>query len=96
MNAFKNVKKLDWRDWIRGLFGAAISGGAGSVGAGFSVSVLDKAHDINIFAAMAITFAFSGLVSLAKYLEQFPVPDYEHDSAAADPPAPIDGAPPKG
>lgn len=72
-----SASKLDWSGWLRGLIGAAISGGAGAVSSGFSVQMLDKAHDINVFEVMAITFLFSAAISLAKYLQTSPVPDVE-------------------
>lgn len=67
--------KLDWGGWIKGLVGAIISGGAASVGSGISVTMLDKAHDINTLEVMGVTFLISGAVSLAKFLQQHPIPD---------------------
>lgn len=75
MQMLDTAKKLDWSSWLRGIFGALISGGAGSVAAGFSTLVLDKQHDVNVFEMMGITFLFSGVVSLAKFLQVTPVPD---------------------
>lgn len=75
VNAITVASKLDWGGWVKGLIGAVISGGAGAVGSGISVTVLDKTHDINTLEVMGLTFLVSGAVSLAKYLQQHPVPD---------------------
>lgn len=75
MQMLETAGSLDWKGWATGLAGAAISGGAGSVGSGFATTVLDKSHDINLLYMMAITFAFSGLISMMKFLQTHPVPD---------------------
>lgn len=77
MQMLSTATKLDWGGWLRGVIGALVSGGAGAVSAGFAVNMLDKAHDINLFKAMALTFAGSGIVSLAKYLQITPTPEPE-------------------
>jgi hypothetical protein len=77
MGMFKTASNLDWGGWLKGLIGALVSGGAGSVASGFGASIADPAHDINIFKVMAITFAFSALISLMKYLQLTPVPNAE-------------------
>jgi len=69
--------RLDWGGWLRGVFGALISGGASSVASAFGTVVLDKNHDLNVFAMMGITFVFSGLISLAKFLQTQPIPSEE-------------------
>ena len=74
MQMLTTASSLDWGGWIRGFVGALISGGASSVASGFGASVLDKSHDINIFKLMALTFLFSGVISLAKFLQTQPVP----------------------
>jgi zinc transporter ZupT len=75
MTAVTNLTRLDWSTWTRGLIGAVVSGGAGSVASGFGATILDKSHDLNIFKLMAITFAFSAVISLAKFLQTTPVPE---------------------
>ncbi len=77
MQMIKTAGTLDWSGWLRGVIGAFISGGAASVGAGFAAMKLDTAHDLNIFALMAVTFLFSGLISLMKFLQITPVPGPE-------------------
>lgn len=84
MRMIKTATTLDWNGWIRGIFGALISGGAGSVAAGFAVNMSDPAHDISVLKVMGLTFLFSGIVSLAKFLQITPVPEEE----SPDPPAP--------
>lgn len=78
--AITNVQRFDWTDWMRGVFGALISGGAGSVASGFAANLADPAHDINIFRVMWMTFIVSGVVSLAKYLQTSPVPDLKPEA----------------
>lgn len=75
MQMLKVAGKLDWGGWIRGVIGAVISGGAASIASGISVTALDKSHDINTLEVMGLTFLVSGVVSLAKYLEQHPLPE---------------------
>lgn len=81
ITAVTNVTRLGWGTWIRGLIGAAVSGGASAVGSGFAAMKLDTAHDLNVFALMGWTFAFSALISLAKFLQVTPTP-------VPEPPAP--------
>jgi hypothetical protein len=70
-----NVQRLNWGGWVRGLFGALVSGGAGAVASGFGASMADPGHDVNVFKVMGFTFLISGVVSLAKYLQVTPVPE---------------------
>ncbi len=67
--AVANVSKLSWGDWIRGVIGAFVSGGAGAIASGVGANLADPGHDINIFKVMAFTFAISGIVSLGKFLQ---------------------------
>jgi hypothetical protein len=75
MQMFTTASRLDWAGWLRGLIGAFVSGGAGSISAGVAGNILDKQHDLNILALMGWTFLFSGLFSLAKFLQTSPVPE---------------------
>lgn len=75
ITAVSVAKGMDWRGWLRGLVGACVSGGAGSIASGFAANIADPAHDISIFKVMWITFAISAIVSLMKYLQTHPVPD---------------------
>ena len=84
MQMFLVASKLDWAGWLRGFFGALISGGAGAVGSGFGSIIVDP-KDFNVLqgglvhtlALMGVTFAFSAIISLAKFLQSHPVPDPE-------------------
>jgi hypothetical protein len=69
------AQRLDWQGWLRGVIGALISGGAGAVSSGVSISFLDPAHDINILKVMGITFLVSGVISMLKFLAITPVPN---------------------
>lgn len=75
MQMLITASKLDWGGWIRGAVGALISGGAGAVSAGFATVMTDPMHDASLIKIMALTFAISGIVSLAKFLQITPVPD---------------------
>lgn len=75
MQMMTTASKLDWSGWVRGIMGAFISGGAGSIAAGVAGTYLDKQHDLNILALMGWTFLFSGIISLAKFLQTSPVPE---------------------
>ena len=78
MNAITVASRLAWGEWIRGIFGALISGGASAIATGTGVSVFDPSHDIvgiTLVKVMAGSFLFSGLISLAKFLQTHPVPD---------------------
>jgi hypothetical protein len=77
ITAVTNVQRLDWDGWFRGLIGAFLSGGAGAVSSGLGANYLDKAHDLNIFKLMGITFLISATFSLAKFLQTQPVPQLE-------------------
>lgn len=80
MNAIVAAQRLDWRGWFLGIMGAIISGGAGAIGGATGTMVLDPAtFNIHrgvhkIFEAMAISFGFSAITSLAKYLKTQPIP----------------------
>jgi hypothetical protein len=75
MNTVSDIQRMDWTDWLRGVIGAGISGGAGSIASGVGASMADPAHDVNVFKVMWITFAVSAAISLSKYLALHPVPD---------------------
>ena len=78
---FRVATKLDWSGWLRGIFSAVISGGAGAISAGFGVTVIDPNKDFSgpngygrLFDLMLFCFLFSGVISLAKYLQANPIP----------------------
>lgn len=81
ISAVTTARGLDGQGWLLGIMGAFVSGGAGAVSSGFSTILVDPEH-FNIHAGlghllevMLATFVFSGIVSLAKYLQQHPVPE---------------------
>lgn len=83
MQMFKTAKRLDWPGWLLGVFGALISGGASAIAGGFGAIVIDPSHDFtpgmggthHLLELMGVAFMFSGMISLAKFLQTHPVPD---------------------
>jgi len=70
--------KLGWSEWFRGLIGSFISGGAAAIGATVGVTTFDPSHDIvgiRLLGVAGVSFLGSGIVSLAKFLQQHPLPD---------------------
>lgn len=80
--ALKTASSLDWSGWVLGIWGAAVSGGAGAVSAGFGTMVMDP-KDFNLgnggghhlMELMGICFGFSAFISLMKFLQMHPAPD---------------------
>jgi len=80
---FLTASNLAWGDWVRGIFGAIISGGAAAVGGGFAAVVTSPSGDftpgqggtVHLLTLMGLAFLFSGIISLAKFLQLHPVPD---------------------
>jgi hypothetical protein len=71
---------LLWQKWVYGLAAAVIGGGAASVTAAFSATVIDPAS-FNIHAGlghilelMGVCFLINGLMHAAGYLAQSPLP----------------------
>lgn len=81
MQMLVTATRLDWAGWVRGAVGALISGGAGAIGGGFGSMIADPTH-FNIesggihhlLMVMGVAFLFSGIISLAKFLQTNPVP----------------------
>jgi hypothetical protein len=77
------ASRLDWPGWLLGGMGAFISGGAGAISAGFGTMLVDPDHfnlgsgAHHLFEVMGITFLFSAVISLAKYLQMHPTPEQE-------------------
>lgn len=74
-----NLGYLDWSDWVRGCFSAAISGGAGAVSSGFGTMIVDP-KDFNVYTGkiylvMLASFTFAAVIELSKYLHAKPIPD---------------------
>lgn len=81
MNLPMGFGKLDWSDWIRGIFAAFIGGGATAVSGAFAL-VLNDPKDFNIQTGMFWTtvttmFVISGFINLMMFLRSKPVPEYK-------------------
>jgi hypothetical protein len=82
MQMLTAASALDWSGWVRGFVGAIVSGGAGAVSSGSGGVILDP-DKFNVtqgglghlLLLMGICFTFSGVISLAKFLQLHPVPD---------------------
>lgn len=80
---FKNV-----RHWVHGLLAAIIGGGAGSVTATFSATLIDpKVFNLadssgmtNCLKMMALTFLVNGGFAMFAYLKQSPIPPEGEDT----------------
>jgi len=83
MQMLTTASNLDWESWVRGVLGAIISGGAAAVGGGFAAVVTSPSGDftpgqggtMHLLTLMGVAFLFSGIISLAKFLQLHPVPD---------------------
>lgn len=72
------IKHLDFRGWVYGLFHAAIGGGASSVTAAIAASFI-KPQDFALagadsFKLMASVFLINAVISMFMYLKQSPLP----------------------
>jgi len=72
------VAALDIDGWLRGLFSAAISGGASAVVGGITISGIDPEHysfyTAKFYIVVGILFATNAVVSMAKFLSATPLP----------------------
>lgn len=72
---------VDWSDWIRGVVGAFIGGGAAAFGSGTSAAIfIDPAyiaaHGVGfIIRLMGGTFVISGVTSMMLFLAKKPIPE---------------------
>lgn len=76
-------KYLSVEIWLHGLVGAFIGGGAGAVSSGFGAVMVDPSH-FNLAAGLGHTLKLmlvvalvNGVVTMAAYLKQSPVPPLE-------------------
>ena len=102
MTLFAVATKLDWADWIRGILGAFISGGAAAIGGGFGSIIADPEHFnvvngglAHVLTVMGVAFLFSAIISLAKFLQAHPVPDPVQSTSVAVSTTIQPGQPPK-
>ena len=77
MQALSTAKQLNWRDWLRGLIGAFVSGGAGAVGTFAGVETVLDVGMAQTLQIMGIASLVSAIVSIGKFLQTTPVPGYE-------------------
>jgi hypothetical protein len=78
MNVFSAASNLDFDGWFRGIFSAAISGGASAVSGAIVLPALD-AKDFNVYqakfyVAIGALFTASALTSIFKFLSATPLP----------------------
>lgn len=73
---------VDLTDWVRGLLGGLISGGASAVTGAFSAAVVDPKDfgllTSNSFKMMGVMFLFNGILGAAAFLAKKPIPDLKH------------------
>lgn len=88
--------KLDWSHWLYGLISGFIGGGAGALTAGLSAMGItpesynlgSTAHGLrHLLALMGATFLLSGIVTVAAFLKQSPLPAVEPEAPASVKPA---------
>lgn len=70
--------RLDWGNWLYGLFVGGISGGASAVYGGFGASIIDSKNfafgSVASFKFMGMMFAVMFLKDAALFLSQHPLP----------------------
>jgi hypothetical protein len=78
MNLPFNLGSLDFADWIRGLVGGFIAGGAGAVTSGPTLALVDpehfNVHTAEFYQAVGAIFLSNGLVGAMLFLHQKPLP----------------------
>ena len=71
--------RIDFTDWVRGVFAAFISGGASAVTSGVVVSSKDPSHyapgSLDFFELVASVFFMNGLIGMMFFLREKPLPD---------------------
>jgi glycerol-3-phosphate acyltransferase PlsY len=70
--------KLDWENWMYGVFAGFIGGGATAVTSGVTLNMVDP-KDFNVYTSkfyvmVAAIFAANGLMSMFMFLKQNPLP----------------------
>jgi hypothetical protein len=69
-----------WELWLKGILAAAIAGTANGIITGFAAVGIDPAHFNlqagfrNTMAIAAVSAAMSGIIAVAAYLKQSPLP----------------------
>lgn len=71
--------KLDWGQWLYGLFSGFIGGGASAATSGFVGNAVDPTHfnvrSRDFYILIGANFMASGLLSMFFYLKQHPLPE---------------------
>ena len=90
--AHKHDALATWEMWLKGIVAAAIAGCANGIITGFAAVGIDPTH-FNLQAGLRATLAIamvsaamSGIIGVAAYLKQSPLPP-DTPSAATAPPA---------
>src|SRR5580658_435612 len=70
-----------WELWLKGIFAAAIAGSANGIITGFAAVGIDPSHFNlqagfrNTMSLATVSAAMSGIIGVAAYLKQSPLPD---------------------
>jgi hypothetical protein len=71
---------IRWEIWLKGMLAAAIAGAANGVITGFAAVGIDPAHFnlqagfCNTLTIAAVSAGMSGIIAVAAYLKQSPLP----------------------
>jgi hypothetical protein len=71
---------IRWEIWLKGMLAAAIAGAANGIITGFAAVGIDPAHFNlqagfrNTLAIAAVSAGMSGIIAVAAYLKQSPLP----------------------
>jgi hypothetical protein len=73
------IGELNWSDWLRGVVGGFIGGGAAAITSAGTLTALDPAYFANhpagfVFTLMGTLFLTNGVIGAMLYLKQNPVP----------------------
>lgn len=83
IQALATARKLNWGGWLLGIWTSAISAAAGAISAGLGPMITDP-KDFNLgtglhhtLVSVGIGAAITGIVSIAKFLQMHPAPDWD-------------------
>ena len=84
----RNTSREIWEMWLKGILAAAIAGSANGIITGFAAVGIDPQH-FNLQAGLRATLgiamvsaAMSGIIGVAAYLKQSPLPPDAEESRA--------------
>lgn len=75
--------KLDWGNWLYGLFAGFIGGGAGSIAAALgAIGITPETYNLggnfhNTLKLASFAFVVNGVITAAAFLHQNPLPEKE-------------------